>query len=241
MKLRFVVVVFIVTCVSINASGQKTTSKSNKITIQGIISDSTGNPVKGARVLIDSKNTDVVSDNKGLYKVKTRSDAGLISIFTFYNGIAEEKIDGRRTINFILKGKASVQNNKPGNREEDKVVNIGYGSAEKENIAGPVSKADLKKGENVFYSNIYEMIEGTVPGVKVVGNSIQIRGISSINLSSEPLFVVDGMKVNSIENIDPSEVESIEVLKGASATIYGSEGAGGVILIQRKGPVKKKK
>jgi TonB-dependent SusC/RagA subfamily outer membrane receptor len=75
------------------------------------------------------------------------------------------------------------------------------------------------------------MIQGKVPGVDVVGNKITIRGVGSLNLSSDPLFVVDGVAVSSIDNISPREVKSITVLKGASAAIYGTRGANGVILI----------
>ncbi len=241
MRIRIIALVFILACVSFVASGQKTTAKPKRITIQGIVADSIGNPVPGASILIDNKKTDVMTDSKGSYKVKARSDAGLISVFTFYNGVDEETIDGRTTINFTMKGIASPQKSRQGNIENDKDINIGYGSVGKENLTGPVNKRDMQIGKNAVYTDIYEMIAGTVPGVKVTGNSIEIRGASSINLSNEPLFVVDGIIVDSIDNIDPSEVESIDVLKGAAATIYGSQAAGGVILIQRKGANSRKK
>jgi TonB-dependent SusC/RagA subfamily outer membrane receptor len=76
--------------------------------------------------------------------------------------------------------------------------------------------------------------------VQVNGKSIQIQGPSSINLSSEPLFVVDGMAVTSIDDIRPQQVKSIEILKGASASIYGSRGSNGVIMITLIGAEKKK-
>ena len=240
MKMRIIIFVSILACFPLITSGQNSPSKSKKVQIQGIISDSVGNPIEGARVLIDNINTDVITNNKGFYKVRTRSDAGSISIFTFYNGVDEELIDGRSIINFKLKGISPLQNIKQGKKKEDKSINIGYGSTEQENITSPVNTLDIKSGKNVFYTDIYQMIAGTVSGVQVNGNSIQIRGITSITLSNEPLFVVDGIIVDSIDNIDPGEVESIEVLKGAAATIYGSQGAAGVILIQRKGSNKKK-
>jgi TonB-dependent SusC/RagA subfamily outer membrane receptor len=79
------------------------------------------------------------------------------------------------------------------------------------------------------------MIRGEVPGVQVSGTSIRIQGASSLMLSTEPLFVVDGMVVNSIGDIQPFTVKSIEILKGSSAAIYGSRGANGVILINLVG------
>jgi len=240
MKMRIIILVFIFAFLPLITSGQNSAPKSKKITIRGIITDSTGNPIEGARILIDNKTTDVVTNGKGSYKVRTTPDAGMISVFTFNNGVDQISIEGRRTINFTLRSIAPIQNKKPGNREQDTEVNIGYGSTKQENITGPVNKLDMKSGKNVFYTDIYQMIAGTVSGVQVNGNSIQIRGLTSITLSNEPLFVVDGIIVDSIDNIDPGEVESIEVLKGAAATIYGSQGAAGVILIQRKGSGKKK-
>ena len=79
------------------------------------------------------------------------------------------------------------------------------------------------------------MIRGEVPGVQVVGTQILIRGMSSINSSNDPLLVVDGMPVSSIDNISPRQVKSISVLKGSDAAIYGTRAAGGVILIDLKG------
>ena len=75
------------------------------------------------------------------------------------------------------------------------------------------------------------MLRGEVPGVQVNGTSIRIQGASSLTLSTEPLFVVDGVTVNSIDHILPQMVKSIQVLKGSSAAIYGSRGANGVLLI----------
>jgi TonB-dependent SusC/RagA subfamily outer membrane receptor len=91
------------------------------------------------------------------------------------------------------------------------------------------------------HQNIYEMIRGEIPGVQVTGKSIMIQGPSSINLSTEPLIVVDGVPTASIDDISPQMVKSIEVLKGAAASIYGSRGANGVILINMRGAPEKKK
>ncbi|MGB8492241.1 MAG: TonB-dependent receptor plug domain-containing protein, partial [Bacteroidales bacterium] len=79
-----------------------------------------------------------------------------------------------------------------------------------------------------------DMISGEVPGVQVIGTRILIRGISTITAGTDPLFVVDGVPATSIDYIQPQTVRSIEVLKGSAATIYGSRGANGVILINLK-------
>jgi TonB-dependent SusC/RagA subfamily outer membrane receptor len=78
------------------------------------------------------------------------------------------------------------------------------------------------------------MLRGEIPGVEVVGHSITIRGASTATMNTEPLFVVDGTPVMSIENILPQEVKSIDVLKGSAASIYGTRGTNGVILITLK-------
>jgi TonB-dependent SusC/RagA subfamily outer membrane receptor len=83
------------------------------------------------------------------------------------------------------------------------------------------------------YQSIYDMIRGRFPGVEVSGKSIKIAGSSSLNVSTEPLFVVDGVIVNSIDDIPPLTVKSIEVLKGPDATVYGIRGSNGVIVITR--------
>ena len=84
------------------------------------------------------------------------------------------------------------------------------------------------------YRDIYEMIQGKCAGVQVTGRSITIRGKNSINLSTEPLFVVDGVAVEDVSHINPREVKNITVLKDSAASIYGVRGANGVILITLK-------
>jgi len=99
-------------------------------------------------------------------------------------------------------------------------------------MTGTVNKIDGTNPKYASYRNIYDMIRGEVAGVQVMGNSIRIQGVGSLNLSTEPLYVVDGMVVSSIAEIQPYNVKSIEILKGSSASIYGSRGANGVILIK---------
>ena len=216
--------------------GQKTDQGSKKkLTITGFVTDANRNPVSGAMILIDKKSTNSVTDNKGFYKVKIRPDAGMIMVFSPKNGTGEEPIKGQTTINFTLKVKAASKNNKPEKNEADKDVNIGYGSVDPKEITTPVNKLEVDDSKYSPYLNIYEMIKGRIPGVQVTGQSIQIQGVSSLNLSTEPLFVVDDIVVSSIEDIPPYQVKSIEVLKGAAASIYGTRGANGVILIYMKG------
>jgi len=93
---------------------------------------------------------------------------------------------------------------------------------------------NIKDSVVPVYQDIYDMIRGRFPGVEVSGKSIKIRGTTSLNISTEPLFVVDGVIVSSVDDIAPETVKSIEVLKGPDATAYGIRGSNGVILITRR-------
>lgn len=209
------------------SSGQK---NNKKIVVSGLVTDSRMKPVIGALIFVDGKNTNIVTNDKGFYKVRIRPDADTISIITFGNGISEAAINGRTTVNFTLSGLASSQKYFEANPANDEVVDIGYGNVKQKNLTTSVNKTDGRSGRYATYKDIYEILKGT-PGVMVNGKSIQIQGASSLTLSTEPLIVVDGMVVESIDFISPTMVRSISVLKGASASIYGSRGANGVILI----------
>ncbi len=112
----------------------------------------------------------------------------------------------------------------------EELLNTGYGYIKKKDSTGSISRLDMKGAES--YSDIYDYIRGRVPGVEVRGTSITIRGRNSINSSTDPLILVDGVEVKDLSHISPNMVESIEVLKDASsASIYGIRGANGVILI----------
>lgn len=115
---------------------------------------------------------------------------------------------------------------------KDKRVQIGYGEADQTDL--PYSVGTLKPNENEFYRDIYEYLRGRVAGVQVLNKSIRIRGVNSMYSSEEPLILVDGSEINDISVINPQDIYSIDVLKDASASIYGVKGANGVILITTK-------
>ena len=116
--------------------------------------------------------------------------------------------------------------------DSERAVEVGYGKEVKRNMSQPVSVVDAP--ENNTYRNIYEMIQGKCTGVQVMGEKIIIRGVSTLNSSTDPLFVVDGQPVTSISHINPNDVKSISVLKDSAAAIYGNRGANGVIVITLK-------
>ena len=122
--------------------------------------------------------------------------------------------------------------------EENQKRAIGYGYVSKKDLINSVSHMNSKEVDFCSYSDIFELIRGRFPGVEVRGSSpnaeIVIRGTSSINLSNDALYVVDGITVNSIAHISPCQVASIDVVKDAASSIYGSRGANGVVIIETK-------
>ena len=124
--------------------------------------------------------------------------------------------------------------------DPDEQVNLGYGSVSKDELTYSVNQLNVDDREVSSYGNIWDYMRSKVPGVEIgpaTGGgmpSIVIRGKSSLNASNEPLILLDGMETNDISTLSPSDVASISVLKDASASIYGSRGANGVILITTK-------
>lgn len=126
------------------------------------------------------------------------------------------------------------------NDRTEEEVNVGYGTQSRDKLTYSVSKVDIKENEIVTYTNIWEYLQGRVPGVSIgdvsAGSTptITIRGINTATGSNEPLLMVDGNEVSDISFLSPSDVASVEVLKDASASIYGVRGANGVILFTTK-------
>lgn len=209
-------------------SGQK--SDGGRIKITGYVTDAVQNRVAGAIIMVNGEKTSVMTNSKGFYKIRTGRESSKIGVFTIAGGILEEMIDGRQQINFVFK--VPVPDQIPGrSNPADEPVNIGYQTIRSKDLTAPVGKIDGTRLKYSGYNTIYEMIRGEVPGVDVRGNSIMIRNATSFNSGTEPLFVVDGVPVSTIDNIHPQMVRSIEVLKGSAASIYGTRGSNGVILI----------
>jgi len=235
MKYRFFLLIVLSIFIIPGLNAQK---KVKKFFVTGIVTDSDNKPVEGAMILLDNKYTNKKTNIKGFFRVKVRPEAELISVVTTDMGIGEAIIDGTSMLKITLReGEAPVQLPGALNKEDEERINIGYGSVRKRDLTTPVNRLDVNTTRYSSYTNMYELLNGAFPGVQVSGTKITIRGVSSINLSSDPLFIVDGIEVSSISDISPTEVESVEVLKGAAASIYGSRGANGVILIRlKRGP-----
>jgi len=189
-----------------------------KLTITGTVVSQDKSPVEGAVIFIDKVKTSSITDQNGRYTVKVRPDASEILVFTLLKGSEKELIKGRTKIDFVLEG--TSPDGVP-NRPEQKMTSS--------------SKVlDGRDPEFSSYQNIYDMIRGRFPGVEVNGKSIKVMGSSSLNVSTEPLFVVDGVIVKSLDDIVPQTVNTIEILKGPDATAWGTKGSNGVIVITRR-------
>ncbi|MEX2567472.1 MAG: SusC/RagA family TonB-linked outer membrane protein [Cyclobacteriaceae bacterium] len=204
------------------------------IEITGTVTDENGEPLPGVTVVIEGTNTGTVSDIDGKYTID--ADVGAVLVYSFVGFQPQRqtvgssgKIDVRMTEDF-----GSL----------DEVVVVGYGSVKKSDLTGSVSSVSSKELVAVPVSNIGSALQGRAAGVDVVQGDgspgsmprIRIRGGNSITGGNEPLYVIDGFPVTGgLEGISPNDIESIEVLKDASATaIYGSRGANGVVLVSTK-------
>lgn len=227
-KILFLILLFF----TVNIYSQ---DKKVKMIVTGTVLDGSDNPVANATVLKDGQNTSFRTNSKGEYKIRINKNTARIGIFSLGHGIIEEAIEGRTRIDFKYSvtgtGKQDLRSNDPG----DESVNTGYGDVKKKNLTTTVNKIDGTNKKYASYSSIQEMILREVPGVKIIsGGAIVMQDSKNLYGAIPALIIVNGVPVTTLENIPPSTVESIEVLKGTSAAIYGSRGYGGVILIKTK-------
>jgi TonB-dependent SusC/RagA subfamily outer membrane receptor len=213
---------------SLLSSGQKKTE------VTGFVKDSNQLPVKGAAIFIDDQASGKQTNNKGFYKIRIDPSSKMLRVLAADGRSAEMPYQGTNEINFILPLSFNAIGNVPDKPETtDDQVNVGYGSVRRKDLVSPVTSVDGEKNQFV-YKDIYEMLRGK-PGVQVNGTSVKVQGGANTLMSgTDPLFVVDGVTVSSIDFVMPESVKSIEILKGTSASIYGSRGANGVILITLK-------
>lgn len=210
----------------------KSQAHGKKIKVRGVVKDETGEPVIGATVMEKGTTTNgVVTDLDGNYTIEIPAD-GMLAVS--YIGCKDQdiKVNGREVINVNLAD---------DNKVLSEVVVVGYGTQKKANLTGAVSMITADDINNRPVSNAAGALQGADPSVNLTfnsgsldsGYSIDIRGVASINGGS-PLVLADGMEVN-LSQINPNDIESISVLKDASASaIYGAKASSGVILITTK-------
>ncbi|MEP4532154.1 MAG: TonB-dependent receptor plug domain-containing protein, partial [Cyclobacteriaceae bacterium] len=225
-----------------------------KQTVKGSITDENGEYLPGATILEKGTNNGTVSDINGNFSLEVNEGAVLVISFVGYIP-SEIVVDNRSQINISLE---------PDLESLDEVVVIGYGEVRKRDLTGAISSVKVEENVSRQYNSVDMMLQGRAAGVQVSSNagnpgqsiSVNIRGTSTLSGKSQPLYVIDGVIVNSaseevlktvddgneyqapqngLSGLNPQDIESMEVLKDASATaIYGSRGANGVVLITTK-------
>ena len=202
--------------------------------VKGTVNDEAGEPIIGATVKVQGTNAGAITDFNGNFSVQAASNATLNVSYVGYVS-QTVNVNGRSNITVVLKEDAQVLND---------VVVIGYGTMKKSDISGSVATINKEQMERKVPVNVAQALQGAAAGVMVTNqdgapgtkSAIRIRGIGTINGDASPLYVVDGVQVGTnADFVNPADIESIEVLKDASATaIYGSAGANGVIMITTK-------
>ena len=209
--------------------------------VKGHVSNEKGEPVIGASVAVKGTSSGVNTDAKGDYTISVASNATLVISYVGYDSKELKLTASTSVLNVQLQ---------PVNKELDQVVVVGYGTQRKRDVTGSVTSVSEKVLKEVPDNNAISQLKGRAAGVSIVSNSgavgsvpqIRIRGnrtLTTSNSSSDnldgPLFVVDGIPFGGINDLNPDDIVNIDILKDASATaIYGSRGAGGVILITTK-------
>ena len=201
----------------------------------GKVTDQSGAPIPGAAIVVKGTTIGITSENDGSYSLTLPSDAKVL-IFSFVGMKTQEiAVEGKATLNVKLEEESIGI---------EEVVTIGYGTSKKKDLTGAVGRVDMKESRTQPNTNASQILRGTTAGVQVTDNgrpgsngSIIIRGRNSISASSDPLIVLDGIIYagGSLSDINPGDIESIDILKDASsAAIYGSLAANGVIEITTK-------
>lgn len=201
--------------------------------ISGRVSSPENEPLVGVTIKIKDSPSGTTTDADGNFRLNAASSDVLIFAYTGY--AAQEVPVGTNAIfNIILKTNESLL---------DEVVVIGYGQVKRSNVVGAISSIKTEELQKVPTTNVMESLQGKLPGVDITrssgaagaGINVLVRGNRSLTASNSPLFIVDGIQYNSIQDLNPNDIQSMEVLKDAASTaIYGSRGANGVILITTK-------
>ncbi len=203
------------------------------IEVNGKITDENGQPLVGVTVLLKGTNIGTKTDANGNYSIEAPPNSTLVISYVGYE-TTEIKTGSRTIISVELKLAVT---------QGEQVVVVGYGTQKKSDVTGAVSKVEIEKATAIPTTNVAEMIRGQAAGVQVTLGSarpggtsdILIRGRNSITGGNAPLIVLDGFPIPDINDVNPDDIASIEVLKdAASQAIYGARASNGVILITTK-------
>lgn len=209
-------------------------------TITGTVTGETGEGLPGVSVVLKGTTQGVMTNANGSYRLSIPDNASIL-VFSYVGYQTQEvSINNQTTINIQLV---------PNPKSLDEVVVVGYGTQIKRELTSAISKVSAKELNELPVAEVGQALQGRVPGLTVTNVSspgtapnIRIRGVSSVSFSTDPLYVVDGFPTTNLSSFDNHDVESVEVLKDASAAaIYGSRATNGVILITTKKGQKGKK
>lgn len=214
-------------------------------TVEGTVTEITGEPLTGVTVIIDGTTKGTITDVNGKFSIQVESENDVLSFS--YIGYASQKIKvGNRTFLAISM--------KEDSRLMDEVIVVGYGYQKKESVTGSISSISNKEILQAPVANISNALAGRMSGLTAIQSSgepgrnqstLKVRGIGTLNAGAEsnPLILVDGVERNTMDDLDPNEIETLNILKDASATaVFGVRGANGVIIITtKKGEIGKPK
>ena len=201
--------------------------------VTGKVTNSQGEPLAGISVMIKGSSLGVTTDSRGAYSINAPSGATLVFSYVGYTP-RELTVGGKTILNVTLE---------ESNTSLNQVVVVGYGTQKRKDLTGSVGSVSGKDISDQSVTRVDQALSGKVAGVQVKSVSgqpgaapqIRIRGIGSISAGTDPLYVVDGFPTDNIQTLSPGDIESIDILKDASATaIYGSRGANGVVIINTK-------
>ncbi|HEY0743684.1 MAG TPA: TonB-dependent receptor [Chryseosolibacter sp.] len=210
-----------------------------EVQVNGRVTDEQSNPIPGANILIKGTTLGTSTDADGRFSLNV-PDAGAVLVVSFIGYISKEVEVGAQTeVNIMLMSDV---------KQLSEVVVVGYGTQKKASVTGAISSVSAKEITAQPVVNVSQALQGRIAGVTVVNNGapgesplIRIRGVATINNAS-PLFVVDGFPTSDLNSFNPKDIESVDVLKDASAAaIYGSRAGNGVVLITTKRGANNKK
>ena len=215
---------------------------SQNITVKGVVKDATGESVIGASIVQKGTSNGIITDIDGNFTLNVPSNSTIVISFVGYK-TQEIPVAGKTQINVTMKEDTEML---------DEVVVVGYGQMKRSDLTGSVVSVNDQAIKKSVPTSIDQVLQGRAAGVQIQANSgtpgastsIRIRGINSLNATNQPIFVIDGVVVDSatddensnpLSSINPSDIVSMDVLKDASATaIYGSRASNGVIMITTK-------
>lgn len=203
------------------------------IQISGMVSDFNGNPIPGSSIVVKGTSNGAASDFDGKFNIDASSSATLIVSYIGYHKL-EVDVNGRTSIDIVLEEDVA---------QLDEVVVTGYGTTKKGEITSAITRVDESDFNSGNINSPEELLKGRVAGLNVsrVGGdpnqpfTIRLRGLSTFGANAQPLVVIDGIVGGRLDTVDPRDIESVSVLKDASAgAIYGTRGSSGVIIITTK-------